>query len=348
MATTEEDCLDIYEACMRAGVMLAVCHVLRYTPYMSLMRSMIEEGSVGKVMNIQHLEPVGWWHHAHSYVRGNWRREDESSFFLMAKACHDVDLITYMMGDSKCTQVSSFGNLQLFNAENKPAGAASRCLDCSVEADCPYSAPKLYIEREGVGIKSTGPDNPSSFVNALWSHEGAVQPEVPNVENVTEALRDGPYGRCVFGDCDNDVVDNQVAIMEFETGATATLSVIACAEDVCIRKTRVMGSRGELVGDGDRTITHFDFVTGEKKVILADTAPSHTQLQGHTGADFFLMQRFVKAVATNDPSLLLTGPTESLRSHRLVFAAERARREQRTIVPDDVAVEELLEELAVA
>ena len=151
MATTEEDCLAIYEACVRARVMLAVCHVLRYTPYMSMMRELIQDGAVGKVMNIQHLEPVGWWHHAHSYVRGNWRREDESSFFLMAKACHDVDLITYMMGDVKCTQVSSFGSLQLFNAENKPAGAASRCLDCAVEADCPYSAPKLYLERDGVG-----------------------------------------------------------------------------------------------------------------------------------------------------------------------------------------------------
>ena len=182
----------------------------------------------------------------------------------------------------------------------------------------------------------------------------------------------------MFGDCDNDVVDNQVAIMEFESGATATLSVIACAEDVCIRKTRVMGSRGELVGDGDRTITHCDFVTGEKRTLVADTAPEGTQLQGHTcaglllpllpallrtskarrrltkrlglgfcrGADFYLMDSFVKAVATDDPSLLLTGPTESLRSHRLVFAAERAWREGRTIQPDDVAVEELLAEMA--
>ena len=317
----------------------------------------------------------------------------------MAKACHDVDLITYMMGDVKCTQVSSFGSLQLFNAENKPAGAASRCLDCAVEADCPYSAPKLYLERDGVGVRSTGPENPSSFVNAMLGASG--QPE-PTIENVTEALRTGPYvhsmcpdilssrgasdfanaaqGRCVFGDCDNDVVDNQVAIMEFESGATATLSVIACAEDVCIRKTRVMGSRGELVGDGDRTITHCDFVTGEKRTLVADTAPEGTQLQGHTcaglllplhllpallrtskarrrltkrlglgfcrGADFYLMDSFVKAVATDDPSLLLTGPTESLRSHRLVFAAERARREGRTIQPDDVAVEELLAEMA--
>ena len=341
MATTEEDCLAIYEACVRARVMLAVCHVLRYTPYMSMMRELIQDGAVGKVMNIQHLEPVGWWHHAHSYVRGNWRREDESSFFLMAKACHDVDLITYMMGDVKCTQVSSFGSLQLFNAENKPAGAASRCLDCAVEADCPCksqlfprhilqrshkarelflacakrlkhnrcadSAPKLYLERDGVGVRSTGPENPSSFVNAMLGASG--QPE-PTIENVTEALRTGPYvhsmcpdilssggvsdfasaaqGRCVFGDCDNDVVDNQVAIMEFESGATATLSVIACAEDVCIRKTRVMGSRGELVGDGDRTITHCDFVTGEKRTLVADTAPEGTQLQGHTCAALLL------------------------------------------------------------
>ena len=92
----------------------------------------------------------------------------------------------------------------------------------------------------------------------------------------------------MFGDCDNDVVDNQVAIMEFESGATATLSVIACAEDVCIRKTRVMGSRGELVGDGDRTITHCDFVTGEKRTLVADTAPEGTQLQGHTCAALLL------------------------------------------------------------
>jgi predicted dehydrogenase len=257
------------------------------------MRQLIEDGAVGDVMNVQHLEPVGWYHFAHSFVRGNWRREDESSFFLMAKACHDVDLITYMLGDLRCTQVSSFGNLQLFKEDKKPAGAAERCLDCpaAVESACPYSAKRLYL---------TGPlgleNHLDSPADAHWAAKivDDIEDTGTNWASVTAALKEGPYGRCVFGDCDNDVVDNQVAIMEFEGGASATLSVIACTEDVCIRKTRVMGALGELVGDGDRTIRHCDFRTGAVATHVSDGAPEGTALQGHTGADFYLVDGFVR------------------------------------------------------
>ena len=132
MAATERDCVRIADAAQRAGVMLAVCHVMRYTPYTQALKKLLDAGRIGEIVSIQHLEPVGWWHQAHSFVRGNWRREDESSPMLLAKACHDVDWLIYLMGQVP-SRVSSFGGLHHFRPEQRPAGAASRCLDCAVE-----------------------------------------------------------------------------------------------------------------------------------------------------------------------------------------------------------------------
>ena len=176
--------------------MLCVCHVLRYTPQAQKVREIISSGALGDVVNIQLLEPIGYWHFAHSYVRGNWRNEAGSTFSLLAKSCHDLDLISYWMGDDKCTNVSSFGSLKHFTKANKPANATSRCLDCPVSGECPYSAKKIYL----IPAKSGHRRWPVSVIT-----------DVPDIENVTEALRTGPYGRCVY-DCDNDVCDNQVGI----------------------------------------------------------------------------------------------------------------------------------------
>ncbi len=142
MATTEADAERIVTAAEDAGVMLAVCHVLRYTPYSRLLKSVVDSGRIGDVVSVEHLEPVGWWHQAHSYVRGNWRREDESTFMLMAKSCHDLDWLAHVIG-RPAVRVSSFGGLYEFRAQRRPEGAADRCLDCAVEANCPYSAPRI-------------------------------------------------------------------------------------------------------------------------------------------------------------------------------------------------------------
>jgi len=150
MAVRAEDCKRIVQAVTDAGVILAVGHVLRYTPYMQRIVGLLRAGAIGEVVNIQHLEPIGHAHFAHSYVRGNWHSEADSTFMLMAKCCHDVDLLRYMMG-RPCLRVSSFGSLANFTREKKPEGSGERCLDCPVEAGCAYSAKKIYLERAEAG-----------------------------------------------------------------------------------------------------------------------------------------------------------------------------------------------------
>ena len=306
MAPSEEGCRRIVEAAIANKVVFAVCHVLRYTDYTRKVKEIIESGLIGEIVSIQHLEPVGYWHQAHSFVRGDWRNEAESSFMLLAKSCHDLDWLRYMM-NSRCVKVSSFGNLTHFRRECKPAGAADRCLDCSVEADCPYSAKKLYFGNLAKGHT----DWPVSVLT----------PDL-TVAGVTEALRSGPYGRCVYH-CDNDVVDHQVVNLLFEDGRTASFTMTAFTPMVG-RMTRIFGTRGMLTGDSSK-IERFDFMTEETDVINTEAAEASI-LGGHGGGDYGLMDAFIAAVAEKDPGKILSGPQETLESHLMVFAAEKARR----------------------
>ena len=152
MAVTLEDCLAIHAAVEANGVMLAVGHVLRYTSLNRAIRRAIDDGRVGRVVAIQHLEPIGFFHYAHSYVRGNWRKEAEATFALMAKSCHDLDLFAYWLR-APAKRIASVGSLDHFRRDQKPAaaGAAARCIDCPIERDCPYSAVKIYLEPTQAG-----------------------------------------------------------------------------------------------------------------------------------------------------------------------------------------------------
>lgn len=313
MAPNEEDCLRITRAVKEAKILFAVCHVLRYTAYTQALKRLVDSGAIGEVVSLQHLEPVGYWHQAHSFVRGNWRNEKESSFMLLAKSCHDLDWIRYIMGES-CRSVSSFGALTHFKKSEKPAaaGSATRCLNCAYEPQCPYSAKKIYLGALARGERG-------------WPVD-VVAPE-PTIASVTAALANGPYGRCVY-ECDNDVVDHQVVSLWFEKDKSATFTMTAFNK-AAHRKTRIFGTRGELFGDGEK-IEHFDFLTDQTKVISTETGDASI-LGGHGGGDYGLMDRFVRAVARDDASFILSGVDESLESHRMVFAAERARREHRVV-----------------
>jgi predicted dehydrogenase len=310
MAVSAKACRQIEAAVTKANVLLCVCHVLRYTPYTAKMVELIRKGVIGDIINVMHLEPVGSWHFAHSYVRGPWRREDESSFMLMTKCCHDIDLIRYLVG-APCVKVSSFGALSHFHAGKRPAGASDRCLSCSVESTCPFSAKRIYLDP----VKHGHTGWPVSMVTER-------QPTVPDVE---EALRSGPYGRCVYA-CDNDVCDHQTVSMEFEGGITATLTAVAFTEKICQRQTRIFGTRGELTGNGEDEITWYDFVTQKRQLIRTDMAPPSTLMTGHGGADYHLTDSFVRSVRTKLATYVLSGPRETLESHLIVFAAEASRR----------------------
>lgn len=310
MATTPEDCRKIAAACDAAGVMLCVCHVLRYAPMNRRISELIQMGAIGDVISINHTEPVGYFHFAHSFVRGNWREEASSAPALLAKCCHDVDLIRHWMRPAVVSRVSSFGSLSHFTAANKPAAAADRCVDCSLSETCPYSAERIYMDKMRAGHKG-------------WPV--SVLAGEPDIESIGEAIASGPYGRCVYS-CDNDVCDHQVVAFEFDGGGrTATLTMVAFTEKLCVRQTHIYGTLGQIDCTDDRTVTVFDFETQSRTTHDCEAESPPGGHWGHGGADFHLIDSFVKAIATKDPSLIATDASDALASHLLVFAAEEAR-----------------------
>ncbi len=313
MAPDPQSCRQIVEAAERNNIILAVCHVLRYTHYSQKLKSLISSGLIGEVISVQLLEPVGFWHYAHSFVRGNWRNEATSSFMLLAKSCHDLDWLRYIIGQP-CIQVSSFGSLKHFKQENKPleAGNALRCLDCAFEKSCAYSAKRFYLNLYKQGNFGW----PLDVITTDLSETG-----------VTAALQNGPYGRCVY-ECENDVVDHQVVNLLYEGGATATFTMIATSESRQ-RQSTIFGTKGELRGDGEK-ITHYDFLSGKTTEIAVEKF--ETTLSGHGGGDYGVIKSFVEAVATRNPGLILSGPNESLETHLTVFAAEQSRLENRVLL----------------
>lgn len=316
MATTEADAERMAAAVDEAGVLFAVFHSLRYSGYTRALRDILADGRIGQIISVQHLEPVGWWHFAHSYVRGSWRREDESGPLLMTKCSHDLDWLGFLVG-SRPSRVSSFGRLTHFRPENRPEGASSRCVTCAVEPECPYSAPRLYRSRLG---------------DPLWDHWplGAVV-DIASEDSLADALRDGPYGRCVY-DCDNDVVDHQVVALDYANGVTATHTVTAFTE-VTHRKTRIFGTHGSIDGDGHEIVLQDFRSTPEpvRQVIPLVGGPGRDPVGAHDDGDRALVAAFLEAVRTGDPTPILSGPEESVDSHRIVWAAERARRESRVV-----------------
>jgi len=316
MAPTPEECLEIYDAVRANNILFAVCHVLRHAPYFEKIKQIIDDGVLGELCTIQHIEGVGWWHQAHSFVRGNFGNESRSSFMLLAKSCHDIDILSWWVGE-KCVSVSSFGHLKHFRAENKPASATARCMDCPLaDGVCPYSAKKFYFDKLHMGHHG-------------WPLNMVIQEFKDDV--LEHALREGPYGKCVY-QCDNDVVDHQVVNLNFENKITVNFTMTAFTPPG--RKTRIMGSHGYLEGD-EQKIRILNFATEQwTEYDVNKLAGDITG--GHGGGDQQLMNAFINALRSGNPNFIRTGPEVTLESHLIVFAAEKARRENRVVNLDEM------------
>jgi predicted dehydrogenase len=306
MATSLADCRAIEAAQRRSGAIVGVCHSLRYQKGFRKVKELVTAGTIGRVVTLDQLEPVGFWHQAHSFVRGNWSNEGRSTFMLLAKSCHDIDYISYLVG-KPCQQVSSFGNLTFFRRANAPAGSTERCTDpCPVEPTCAYSALKQYVNTPHRGA---WPANVVSFDHSYEEHLAAI--------------RTGPYGRCVWK-CDNDVVDHQVVSMLFADDITATFTMSAFNVGGG-RKLRVGGTEGELSFEE----THIQIKT------FADRNTQQIQIGpepgGHGGGDTRVVRDWLLALHSREDSQVVANAQESLRSHTIVFAAEKSRHEGRTI-----------------
>lgn len=302
MSPLEEECIQIEQAARIHQRVLTVSHVLRYSPFWSGIKRCIEAGEVGTIATIQHSEYVGYRHMTHSYVRGNWRNSAESSPMILAKSCHDLDIISWLM-DKPCISVSSYGSLLHFRGENAPTGSAERCTDgCSVERECPFSALKLYVQ---------APDHAwARYITLDLSPEG-----------IMAALKEGPFGRCVYR-CDNNVVDHQIVNMEFEGGANATFTLSAFTEKE-VRRVRIMGTKGEIYGDMEEGVyTLHRFATGERVEFHCGVSGD-----GHGGGDDRMVAEFLHHVREHkdQEGAALTSATASLQSHLIAFASEESR-----------------------
>lgn len=281
-----------------------ICHVLRYTPFFSKLKALIDAGTIGQVMSLQHNENIAYYHMAHSFVRGNWRNSDESSPIILAKSCHDMDIILWLVGDA-CKSIASFGELGHFTPENQPKGASDRCLTCDVESTCPYSGKKLYYKHIGHWPSSTITDDQTEA-------------------GITEALTTGPYGRCAY-QCDNNVCDHQVTIMTFDNGVTATFNLSAFTE-LQNRTIKIMGTKGEIRGiDSLNQIEVRMFGEEKYQQIVPETLEG-----GHGGGDTGIMNDFV-ALLKGEAGQALTSADVSVESHVMAFAAEEARVKNKVI-----------------
>ena len=304
------ECKQIAETAKKYNRQVLVCHVLRYTPFYSKLKEIIDSGVIGDIMTVNAEEGVGYWHQAHSFVRGNWRDSVESSPMILAKCCHDMDILLWLL-DKKCKKLSSFGSLKHFKAENAPEGAAKRCFDCPAEvrAKCPYDCEKMYL------------DGPRGIRNGKESWPQKVVSVAPTEENVTEALKTGRFGRCVYH-CDNNVVDNQIVNMLLDDDITVNFTMSAFSRTIQ-RNIRIRGTHGEIIGDMEgHTITVTEF---GKAPVTYDTQTADSIKGGHGGGDTGLIASIIDFFLYDKKSKSVTYIDKSIESHFVALAAEESR-----------------------
>ena len=313
MAPTPQECRTITEAAERKGVRVVVCHVLRFNRMWKTIKRIIDEGRLGRIISIVAMENVGHHHHANSYVRGPWRKAEDSSCMIMAKCCHDMDILQWLIG-KKCTQVQSFGGLSYFTRDNKPEGAPSYCIDgCPNAETCHYNAAKYYLE------------DPTAYE---WLKRQLTLRFDPPA-TVDEFLHMDQYGRCVF-DCDNDVVDHQVVNLQYEDGCTVSFTM--CAFNEGGRFIRIFGTDGELVASSEKKEIEL-FTFGAKKwaderqrwEVIPHDALGNDVESGHGGGDTGIMEDVLSLLRGETPSNSICDVRVSYENHLTGFAAEEAR-----------------------
>jgi predicted dehydrogenase len=305
--TTIEDARAIRDAARAADRRVVLCHVLRHTPFYQTVRGFLDSGRLGELVTIHASEGVEPWHQAHSFVRGHWSRTADSTPMILAKSCHDMDLIAWFAG-RPCRRAASFGALSRFRPEHAPRDAAARCTDpCPLAGACMFDAHRYATDKRN-WLRMLRPD--ADDLDAAQIHEW---------------LRDSPWGRCVWR-CDNDVVDQQVAAFEFEGGVTATFTMTAFDSG---RRLALFGTGGVLRGGpgltdgpGGAELWFHDHATGQTEAVPIET-PDAAGYQGHGGGDYGLIRDLHDLIAR--PPAGEFARDDWFESHRMAFGAEQAR-----------------------
>jgi len=327
LATNEQEMFQLLDAVRQTGRRIMICHVLRYAPFYRAIFDLVAAGRIGQIINIQLAEHVSYHHTAVGYVRGKWNRRDVGgSSMLMAKCCHDLDLLAWMKTGVRPVRVASFGSLTYFRPERAPRDAGSRCLvDCPIESACDYSVRKHYL------------DHPLRWAPYVW--QGMEHQEDQSIRAKTHYLcqSDNPYGRCVWK-CDNDVVDHQSLLVEFEDGGTATFNMVGNATRPQ-RSIHLLGTDGEIAGifeDSRFVVRSRDVRAGheyaEEIISIDEHGDMHGATGGHGGGDLQLVADFVNYVRGEPASPSCTSLHDSISGHLIGFQADRAMVQQQALV----------------
>jgi predicted dehydrogenase len=308
MSPNPSETIKIAEAAAKNNVLVSVCHVLRYAPFYQALKKVVESQTIGDIVSIQWMENVGFYHQAHSFVRGNWSNTNNSSPMILQKCSHDMDILQWLLG-TQCISVSSYGSLKYFNNKYAPKGSTARCLDgCEVETECPYSAKKWYLHDRD--------EWPANTITADASLESRLN-----------AIQKGPYGRCVYHS-DNDVVDHQVVNLLFEKEVTVSFTMSAFTKQT-YRNFRIMGTKGEIEGNDLQNGLEIRYFSGDTETIIPETVAG-----GHLGADTNIMKDFINKVKRKSKDSL-TSAIASAQSHIIAFAAEESRFTGETVLIKD-------------
>ncbi len=306
IAPTAKECRQIALHAREYGVKVVVCHVLRYTSLFRRLKDLIDDGEIGRVMSINHEECVGNVHQSHSFVRGNWGNTKRSAIMLLAKSCHDMDILQWLVG-KKVKKVQSFGALTYFKKENAPEGAPDRCIQgCPVGETCPYNAVKLYLEDK----------------ENRWFRTTCAREADPTDEMIKKAITTTQYGKCVFK-CDNDVVDHQTVNLLFEDDTTAVFTMNAFNKGG--RYIHIMGTKGELHAsmEQESAIELYDFETKKTKTIPVCGREGITE--GHGGGDQGIIETLYEYLTGSYKGKSVSDIAVSCDNHLIAFAAEQAR-----------------------
>ena len=318
VSVNPEECKKMADYAAETGVKILVCHVLRYSPTFMTIKKLVDEGVVGDIISINHEECVGNVHQSHSFVRGKWGNSERSSFMLLQKCCHDIDILQWIIG-KKCKQVQSFGSLTYFKKENAPKGSPEYCIQgCPSSDKCPYNAVELYLEGE------------DKFPDYRLRESITPKPHAGYDER-KKAILNTQYGKCVFK-CDNDVVDHQTINMLYEDDITVTFTMNAFNKGC--RNMHIMGTKGELEIVEGPAIKVFDFLTREttiNPVILPDAEGYGT----HGGGDFGIICSLYDYLTGQSSGDDLSEIGISVENHLTTFAAEKSRTENKIITIDE-------------
>lgn len=313
-----DECRELVRTAKECGREVVVCHVLRYTPIYRKVKELLDAGKIGDIVSIMAVEDVGWFHMAHSFVRGNWSNADETSPMILQKCCHDMDLYLWL-ANKTCKSLSSYGNTYLFKKENAPEGCALRCLDgCKVKDTCPFNAEHIYFDNKLIGYNSG---------NRIWPLN--VITHEPTKENIQKALEEGRYGRCVYH-CDNNVVDHQVVNLNMTDGSTMSFTMTGFSPDIA-RYARFMGTKGQLtvnmdVHEIDKCSIEIEYFTPDMKKETIDVMSLSDDFSGHGGGDLKMVEEFLDIVSgRSTKSSSVTSIEHSVESHYCALAAEQSR-----------------------